>query len=791
MVPKDGKLDQLNDYSLSCTSPNNIHPQIYEGNNQDVQHNSECSKTASSPSEKPLDKSENFVKVILEDNSMVLQSERNEFHCDPEEQADTEGREFTAQVTSNGVHLNVEINKILAPNSRTHVVITNGKCLKKSRSYHDRQHQQSQHHADYIWDFVPDYEKDANDSSPTEHTCDKPLIKLEIIGEGIEVSYKAVRQSLMVHIESDKVKKKTEDVFGSGFTQTTDYRSTIGSCSSYPVSDFSVNERKGFCTNYRCPEWCVHVPPPAEFADEEEVFPNTNTEDDALLLKNLIKEPYSPVSSSCSELETEPWQLKDKVCGGKSIAKPGEDHPLQYLGNWKKYSKDPVRPNKTNFSPVPFVSNKELKLNPSNFCQWRMSNYHLETKVMRRRTLPEMYYDPFVNFSHLRYPFYDTEKHSALRMPQSVEHERLQHISKEELVKSSMPLLFKDCVDGHEDQIPFENKTISYFVQGDVNSSKNDIPDKTKNSERCSLYSFQHVDVDNKQVDEEDLEDLIKNSDEHVELTESGFDEDMLDSDNLMEVHDLSDLQTKNVLIQVTPPSRSTSRDYILGKNSSSRIPAECLLLLDQQAKELNQSPDMESTTKNRRGSVITVVTGDLDQRVLIQGDNDATTCRVQKEPLKDFKYSMVHGDSVLTPVSDVEEPDGEYKIHSSFEDQTPLACKDISSQTSETFEAFLLMENQTNVPEDTYVKAIDGNLCPEPEESNNTSPRNSSDSAIPGTSFESITCHIPCLPKSDSEDNSAKTEEKADEPLEKNEISTLKMIKRGNFHRPCLSLLL
>ncbi|XP_040198960.1 uncharacterized protein LOC120931504 isoform X1 [Rana temporaria] len=780
MVPKDGKLDQLNDYSFSCTSPNNIHPQIYEGNNQDVQHNSEYSKTASSPSEKPLDKSENFVKVILEDNSTVLQSERNEFHCDPEEQADTEGGEFTAQVTSNGVHLNVEINKILAPNSRTHVVITNGKCLKKSRSYHDRQHQQSQHHADHIWDFVSDYEKDANDSLPTEHTCDKPLIKLEIIGEGIEVSYKAVRQSLMVHIESDKVKKKTEDVFGSGFTQTTDYRSTIGSCSSYPVSDFSVNERKGFCTNYRCPEWCVHVPPPAEFADEEEVFPNTNTEDDALLLKNVIKEPYSPVSSSCSELETEPRQLKDKVCGGESIAKPGEDHPLQYLGNWKKYSKEPVGPNKTNFSRVPFVSNKELKLNPSNFCQWRMSNYHLETKVMRRRTLPEMYYDPFVNFSHLRYPFYDTEKHSALRMPQSVEHERLQHISKEELVKSAMPLLFKDCVDGHEDQIPFENKTI-YFVQGDVNSSQSDIPDKTENSERCSLYSFQHVDVDNKQVDEEDLEDLIKNANEHLELTESGFDEDMLDSDNLMEVHDLSDLQTKNVLIEVTPPSRSTSRDYILGKNSGSRIPAECLPLLDQQAKELNQSPDMESTTKKRRGSVITVVTGDLDQRVLIQGDNDATTCRVQKEPLKDFKYSMVHGDSVLTPVSDVEEPDGEYKIHSSFEDQTPLACKNISSQTSETFEAFLLMENQTNVPEDTYVKEIDGNLCPEPEESNNTSPRNSSDSAIPGTSFESITCHIPCLPKSDSEDNNAKTEEKADEPLEKNEISTLKMIKRDS----------
>ncbi|KAM5194098.1 uncharacterized protein ACMZJ9_022518 [Mantella aurantiaca] len=786
MAPKDCKSDQLNAYSNSCTSQNNAQTQNCKGDKQDVHQNSDYTKTQSSISGKPLDKLENFVKVILEDNSTALQSERNELHC---EQAVTEGGEFTAQVTSKGILLNVEINKILAPNSRTHVVITNGKCLKKSRSYHDRQHQQSQHDADDIWDFVANYEEDTNISSRKEQTCDKPLIKLEIIGEGIEVSYKAVSQSLMVHIESDDVKKKTEDIFGSGFTQTTGYRSTIGSCSSYPVSDFSVNERKEFCTNYRCSECCVDVPPPAEFADEEGVFSIMNTEDEALFLKDFIKEQYSPVSSSCSELETEPRPLKHGDFRGDTLGKTGENHPVQYLRNWKKYSKEPVKPNKTNCSQIPFVSNKELKLSPSNCCKCRMSHCPLETKVMRRRTLPEMYYDPFINFSRMRYPFFDTEKHSALRMPQSAVHEIQKHITKVELSQSIMSSSFKDCVDDCEYQInniqiPFaHNKPISNFVKGDVISSQTDISDKIENSNRCSLYSLQQVEVDNKHMDEDDLEDLIKNTDEQIELTESGFDEDMLDSDNLMELHELSDLQNKSVLIQVTPPSRSTSRDYILGKNSSSRVPAECLPQSDLQAKDLNQDncPDTESTTKKRRGSVITVVTGDLDQRVLIQGDNDATTSRVQKEPLKEFKLSLVHRDSILTPVSDVEEPDGENKILSSFEDQTPLTYKEISSQTSEIFDPFLSMENQGNVPDDTCIKEIDGNLCPEPEESNNTSPRNSSDSAIPGTSFESITCHIPCLPKSDSEDYNAKPEEKADEHLEKTETPTVKMIKRDS----------
>ncbi|XP_068103553.1 uncharacterized protein [Hyperolius riggenbachi] len=779
MDSKNVKVDKVNDKSHSCNTTE-TQTENCGGYGQGFQHKSDDAKTTSCPS--LSDKPENFVKVILEDNSTVLKSDRNDLHHNLEEQADS--GEFTAQVTSEGVHLNLEINKLLAPNIRTHVVITNGKCLKKSRSYHDRQHQHSQYHADHTWDFTTDFGKDDTISSLTDQNSNKPLIKLEIIGEGIEVRYKAVHQNVMVHIESDNVKNEEKDVLGSGFTQTTDFQSTVGSCSSYPVSDYSTSERKEFCTTYRCPEWCVDVPPPEEFADEKRVFPNMNIADEALVLE---EEPYSPVSSSYSELETGTKRFMNVACRRESTVKSEESHPSQCFRNWKKYSNEHVQPNKASSRHVPFISNRELKLNQSSCCHWRKSDCPLGTKMIRRKTFPEMFFDPFVRFSDVRQPFFSTEKDSVPRMPHSAAHEIQAHVPTGEYRESKGSSQCKDYANSSKDQIEHKpilmerKKSISYFIQGDCDSSQIDIPSKCASSDRCSLYSLQ-VDLDPTQVDEDDLEDLIKNADERIEFTESGFDEDMLDSDNHTEVQDISELQNQSFLFQVTPPSRSTSREFILGKNSSSRVPAECLLQSDLKTKELNQSNgrDTENATKRRRGSVVTVVLGDLDQRVLIQSDNDATSSRVQREPLKDYKSSMINRDSILTPVSDVEEPDGE-KIQSSFEDQTPLMSKEISSQTSEVFDPFLSMENQSNVPEDTCIKEINESIYTELEDSNNTSPRNSSDSAIPGTSFESMARQIPCLLKSASEDTYLKTTEKADEYLEKTETSIKKLGKRDS----------
>lgn len=751
----------MNDHSHPCTFPSEAQTHC-DYKDYDFYN----SPAESKPSLSTNDKMDSFVKVTWHETSTMSQCDKEEVHHNTD-QAEGNG-EFT--VTSNGFHLNLEINKGQAQNNRTHVIITNGKSLKKSRSYHDQQHQQSQHNANHKWDFMKDSEKLTDMAAPKNKSCDKPLIKLEIIGEGIEVKYKATSQNVRVYIESDEAQHDNPDAFGSGFSQANDYCSTGGSCSSYPVSDFSLNEGKEFCSKYRHPEGCVDVPPPpAEFADEKDMF--VNTADEALLLGDATEEPVytSPSLSSWSELETEPRQSKNETCPSERR----EKRYNQYLRQWQQHTKDPVKPNKANFNQTPFMSNKELKLYSSNYCHSRKIDCPLDAKVMRRKTFPQICYDPYVTCSQTKESFFEFGEHFFTSNSMAQGNQPHQP-HRGPLVSSSFLSSRRHSKEKNQNIIPPDHtKEMSSCAQEDVASIHSNVSGPCENGDHL-------LDIESKQLDEDedlDEDDIIKHAEERVDFTESGFDEDMLDSDNHTEVQDISELQSKRFLIQVTPPSRTTSREYILGKNSNSRVPAE---YLPQSEASQSYAPGTENANRKRRGSVVTVVTGDLDQRVLIQGDAETPVSRTQRELSKDFKFSVLQRDSVLTPVSDVEEPDSENKILSSFEDQSTLECKDISSQTSEPFAPFLSIEHQTNIPDETCIKEENSTVYPEQEESNNTSPRNSSDSAIPGTSFESMTFQIPRLVKSDSEDNYSKTFEKAEEYLEKGETPLKKGNKKG-----------
>ncbi|XP_077136891.1 uncharacterized protein LOC143793791 isoform X1 [Ranitomeya variabilis] len=729
---KDRQKEEVNDHSHPCTFQIETHtqPQRCESKDYEHHHRPAESKTSSSI----YDKMDNYVKVTWQDT--MSQCDKEELHHNTEEAEDN--GEFT--VTSDGFNLNLEINKAIDKNYKTHVIIINGKSVKKSRSYHDREHQQSQHDANHNWDFMENSGKLSEKAALENKSCDKPLIKLEIIGEGIEVKCKVkARQNVTVHIDSDE--QKNNDVFGSAFTQTNDYRSTEGSCSSYPMSDFSLNDGKEFCSDYRYPEWCVDVPPPpAEFADEKETF--VSSEDGALVLGEIMKEPYYTSSSSWSELETEQGPSKDEMCPEDR----SESHHIQYLKQWKQRTKKPVK-----------------------YCHSRKSDCPLHAKVMRCKTFPQLYYEPYVTCSSTRHSFFEVGQQLFASDPMS---QRAQpHVSsvdfKRTLVSSTIQSSRRLSEDKDHNIIPPDRrKTISCCGPEDVASTQLNVSGPCKNVERALA-------IENNQLNEDD--DIMKHAEEHVDFSESGFDEEMLDSDNHTEVQDITMLQSNRILIQVTP-SRSTSREYSLGKNNNSRVPAECL-----QSSEVSQSnsTEPENTNKKRRSSVVTIVTGDLDQRVLIQGDTEAPAVGAQRELSKEFTFSLFHRDSVLTPVSDVEEPDTDNKIPSSFEEQSALVGPDISSQTAELFEPFLSMEHEINIYDESYITEDNRTTDPEQEESNNTSTRNSSDSAIPGTSFESLTFQIPDLPKSDSEDNYSKKFEKDEDYLEKVERPINKVNKK------------
>ncbi|XP_075458328.1 uncharacterized protein LOC142495989 isoform X2 [Ascaphus truei] len=766
-------------------------------------------------------KLENIVNIIVLDNSVMSQRQRNELQHDPDDQVNDSG-EFTAEVKCDHVHFNLELKKGSASNSRTHILITNNKILKKSRSYHDTQHQQCQHPVSHIWDFVGDGSGKHKDNSTTEKlNSEMPMIKIEIIGEGIEVNYKTINQNLMVHIEVDEARKECEDICGSCNTHNTEYPSTEGSCSSYPVSDFSLQERKELYANDICPEQYVSIPPPEEFADGKEALANTIIEDEALFLEDTAKESYFiPSISSCwSELETEQRQVKADSYTAKKTDELDDRLYLPYLSNWKQCSHELIMPNKAILNKVSYISNEhELKSNPCDYYDWRKNNYPFSSKVVRRKTFPQMYVDSLRTFNHIRDSVFDTESQPLTfkALPDYSSASKFSTEDKEkclptnEFSRSLRSVSYLECVSNTKEPLKYTSMasgnemTVSHSEAEDIIddffltncSDFHRSYEEKKDADIFSVFSLDKLDVNEKPLDKEDL---MKHSEEHIEFVESGFDEEMPDSDNHTDVHDYSQLHNTCLLIQVIPPSRSSSREYILEKSNSSSIPTKHFQHSESQIREAGHSSTTElEITRKRRGSVVTVVTGDQEQRLIIQGESravsESTACKAPRDLQEDSKLScIIHRDSLLTPVSDVDEPDLENKLYSSFEDQISFTLKDNSSQMSEMFDSFLSMENKCNVSGDTCIKDIKEDICLQLEDANDTfstfhvddkSARNSSDSAIPGTSLESVACQISCFVKSDSEENYPKNADEKEGPFQKAETPKKKTSKKEMLNK-------
>ncbi|XP_041434988.1 uncharacterized protein LOC121399121 [Xenopus laevis] len=211
--------------------------------------------------------------------------------------------EVTAHVTSDNQHLNLQIRNVPSSDSRTKVVITNKKSLKKSRSYHDSQHQQSQHNVHNKDTFVDDVNGKRKET-PNKQTCKMPLIKVEITGEGIEVKYKTIDRRLTVHIERDNEREEREVCYSHSNNLLRG-----GSRSSYS-SDYNHYQREDIVV----PDCCIDIPPPEEFADGRSASSNTNVGNEALIQDDLVRESSSipSIFSSNSESETEKRPKKEE-----------------------------------------------------------------------------------------------------------------------------------------------------------------------------------------------------------------------------------------------------------------------------------------------------------------------------------------------------------------------------------------------------------------------------------------------------------------------------------------------
>ncbi|XP_058848926.1 uncharacterized protein LOC131698800 isoform X2 [Acipenser ruthenus] len=147
---------------------------------------------------------------------------------------------------------------------------------------------------------------------------------------------------------------------------------------------------------------------------------------------------------------------------------------------------------------------------------------------------------------------------------------------------------------------------------------------------------------------------------ELAEFAESGFDEEMLDNDNHnLELSGEIPIMSKDLMIQVTPPSRSISYEYIDDKEHVGSGVFDSLNELEGNVQ--NNDIDLQKicepglSPKKRRGSVKTVIIGDSEKRLLIQNNSPSPDTSVSEKHRSDF-FTCVYDNPSVSPILDVDE---------------------------------------------------------------------------------------------------------------------------------------
>ncbi|MBN3286107.1 NUD12 pyrophosphatase, partial [Polyodon spathula] len=148
---------------------------------------------------------------------------------------------------------------------------------------------------------------------------------------------------------------------------------------------------------------------------------------------------------------------------------------------------------------------------------------------------------------------------------------------------------------------------------------------------------------------------------ELAEFAESGFNEE-IDNHNL-ELSGKTPIINKDLMIQVTPPSRSISYEHIGNKDHVSSGVFDSLNDLEGNVQnnyiDLQEICEPGLRPKTRRGEVKTVIIGDSEKRLLIQNDNSFPHTSVSEKNRSDF-FTCVYDNPSVSPTLDVDETETE-----------------------------------------------------------------------------------------------------------------------------------
>ncbi|XP_042307481.1 uncharacterized protein LOC121922304 [Sceloporus undulatus] len=540
-----------------------------------------------------------------------------------------------------------------------------------------------------------------------------PSVKLTVVGKEIRIKCSNRKQKLTVSILPGDEPKKCGQVsrsnYGNEFASDASYSTTEASFHSDFESDFSFQEKEESFTSYISPECCALIPPPLEFADPEEICAtevvslslagDKNVSDTLSVALNcdgrgdLYQEKNSEMMESANGKDF----FKDMFFSEFSYTEesPKEDHSCREIHFRNK-------PNE-GMTDVHQIRNNSL-VDTRNI----MVVSHLEANTIRRYSFPATSVDILSSFPPRRDSgFYSMPSLALKVLPKpnkSLNNCNQSHhatISSTELSSSFTSLLsnLRDLKSSYSYGFTsYDHDMTVYHAE----------LEEKLNSAFFMDHCFEFME-DYEEMDQVVVEDFhsIANSireekekhrpceplgrldicEEYTELAKGGLDDEVVGT-NHHKVQAYVELENKAPVCQAAlvsrhPSSTSTDHNNISSKDTIDGIQSEHSVLQP----DGNES---EGTKKKQRRSVMTVITGQLERRLIIRADSktiaDSLDVTMKKEPILPCSIR----ESFMSPLLDADEPelDDEFQSFTEVQEMSEIIHRhsiheDISAQTN------------------------------------------------------------------------------------------------------------
>ncbi|XP_065600299.1 uncharacterized protein LOC136053500 isoform X2 [Cyrtonyx montezumae] len=685
---------------------------------------------------------------------------------------------ITAEVKYGSLNVKVEIRNVSLFDSGTNPVAEKRKCSKNSKCCHDRQYQKSQCSSCSKYQCLPrDHlaedigEHKVSSAHKIQTVVNKnAFLKMNIDGKNIKMEYINRKKNLKVNIKpGEQAQRKTCNREREGaYWSATDYSVKKAPCNTDCESYFCCQEKEetAFQDGY------VLLPPPKEFADCDKVHLDTITEGVSSYPVNDRKESDS-LSTALRIWEEENYF-------GKHNKNKYEGH-----NNEKEdFSKDKILFSKMNNTNCLIASNTLNNSNVGKECINRNTAAGQERnninkcndtgqKPARRKSFPDTTLDiaspvhprrdsGFYSLPSLSLRVLPKEPKADVCFKNSLVHTSCTELSKCPDLTSSLRSL-KALKSSYQYAFTsFDHVTI-YPSEPDESLDDtcllNDYADcvgQGEETEETIMESLNSLETINEKKETEYVEPLRNLAvwEEDSESTEDALDEET--PEHHLENH--VDLQNKAQLIQIFPPSRTPLGEFISDKERSNYASTECiphqLSAIQQNVQPL---PAEIEVIRKRRGSVMTVITGELERPIIVQGDNklvpDPFGSAVREEPIlscsvqeKSMLSHLIldpkeHSiDNELDSFSEIQDISGDISVEAN--------CHNDSAQTAILSTSSACTENKEIFTEHSYIKERTEDICS----------KQSTDDSI---KIDDGAHHLPELVKSSSDEVEKKTEMK------------------------------